>query len=82
MHSKKEFSYFQNDVSENLDNSVNSLSNSESESEEEIEELNDYIEDLDDQSLNKASCYIQRKDGTFQHKANAINSFLNTSIDR
>ena len=48
-----------------------------SDSEEENEELNDYIDDADDQSQTKTSSYIQREDGTFQHKANAINSYLN-----
>lgn len=48
-----------------------------SDSEEENEELNDYIDDADDQSQTKTSSYIQREDGTFQHKVNAINSYLN-----
>ena len=72
-----DFNQVQSGISENLENSIDSITDSESDIEEGNEELNDYIEDCDDLSQIKPSSYIQREDGTFQHKANAINSYLN-----
>jgi hypothetical protein len=62
-------------IIENPNNSYQSISDSESE--DDNEELNDYLEDFDDQNQSKVNSHIQREDGTFQHKANAINSYLN-----